>query len=372
LPHYPLHPSPICSLDAKTLLWLVEYLVTYPKTLIIVSHDRWFLNAVCTDIIHLYNKLLTYWKGDYDTFERTRAEKQRCLVKSAEAADLRRAHIQAFIDKFRYNAKRAALVQSRIKALERMEVMEEVADDPKWRFEFPDPGALGVPVLQVDDVTFGYTPDRPLLKKANFSIDTSSRIAIVGPNGVGKSTLIKLLLNELEPQAGSVVRNSKLRIACFTQHHVNQLDLGATPVEYLQRMFPGSKPEAVRAHLGSFGLHGDLSLQRMSTLSGGQKSRVAFAVITWKKPHVVLLDEPTNHLDIETIDAVTVALGNYNGGVVVVSHDQHFVESVCDEIFVVGQPAGCVRKFKGEFKDYRRVAESEKAFQLGGDAEEDD
>lgn len=170
-----------------------------------------------------------------------------------------------------------------------MDVLEEVDDDPKWKFEFPDPGPLGIPVLQINDVTFGYRADKPLFKGVNFSVDTSSRIAIVGPNGVGKSTLLKLILGELEPQAGSVARNSKLRIACFTQHHVNQLDLTLSPLDFTLRMFPGSKPDAARAHLGSFGISGDLALQRMGTMSGGQKSRVAFAVLTWKKPHVVVL-----------------------------------------------------------------------------------
>lgn len=358
--------EPTNHIDARSLMWLVEYLLTYPKTLVIVSHDRWFLNQVCTDIIHLNNKKLDYYKGDYDTYEKTRAEKMRCLAKQTEAADLRRKHVQSFIDKFRYNAKRASLVQSRIKALERMEVLEEVADDPKWKFEFPDPGPLNGPMLQVDDVTFGYTPDRLLLKKINFSVDMQSRIALVGPNGIGKSTLLKLLLGELEPQEGSVIRNSKLRIAYFTQHHVNMLDMSLTPVEMLTKSFPGAKPDAVRAHLGSFGLSGDLALQTIKTLSGGQKSRVSFALITWKKPHLMILDEVSNNLDIETIDAVIIALGNFNGGVVLVSHDEHLVDSVCDEIFVVGNPAGTVKRFKSQFKDYRKVAVQEVAVQGSG------
>lgn len=179
-------------------------------------------------------------------------------------------------------------------------------------------------------------------------------------------------LGELEAQAGAVIRNPKLRIAYFTQHHVNQLDLDATPQDFLLRSFPGSKPDAARAHLGSFGLGGDLALQKIRTLSGGQKSRVAFALITWKKPHLLCLDEVTNHLDIETIDAVIVALANFTGGVVVISHDQHFVESVCDELFVVGSPAGAVSRFKGEFADYRKTAETEKAYQLGTAGDDDE
>ena len=251
-------------------------------------------------------------------------------------------------------------MQSRIKALERMEVMDVgEADDPRWRFEFPDPGPLGVPVLQVLDVAFGYDPARPLFRGVNFGVDTDSRIALVGPNGAGKSTLVKLILGELQAQEGHVARNAKLRTACFTQHHVTQLDLSVSPLDYFLRLFPGNKPEVVRAHLSAFGLPQDLAGQRIGTLSGGQKSRVAFALCSWKKPHVLVLDEPTNHLDIDTIDALIVALANFQGGVLLVSHDQHFIESVADEIWVVGE--GRVAKFSGEFARYRKVALGEKA-----------
>ena len=321
--------------------------------------------------------------------------------------------MQKFIDKFRFNAKRASLVQSRIKALDRMEVLQEVADDPRWNFEFPDPGALGTPVLQVVDVAFGYNPAKPLFRGVEFGIDLESRIALVGPNGSGKSTLLKLILGELEAQSGHISRNAKLRTACFTQHHTAQLDMSMTPLDYLLKLHPGTKPEVVRGHLSSFGLSGDLATQKIYTLSGGQKSRVSFAVISWKKPHILVLDEPTSacaggragrraggwayapcaravgregvracacaadgccqtqlprhlpshpcadHLDIETIDAVIVALGNFAGGVIVVSHDGHFVESVCDEIWMLGH--GSVKKLKGEWKDYRKIALGESA-----------
>jgi ATP-binding cassette subfamily F protein 3 len=339
-------------------MWLEEYMTAYPCTCVVVSHDRRFLNAVVTDVIYLTNKKLEYYKGDYDTFERTRTERSKMQARAGEAQDARRAHIQSFIDRFRYNANRAALVQSRIKALERMEVMEEVADDPRWKFEFPDPGPLGVPVLQVSDVAFGYDLRAPLFRGANFSVDLDSRIALVGPNGAGKSTLVKLLLGELEPQAGVVTRNSKLRAALFTQHHVAQLDMSQSPLDFLTRVFPGNKPEAIRAHLSQFGVTGELALQRISTLSGGQKSRVAFALCSWRKPHLLVLDEPTNHLDIETIDALIVALGSFQGGVVIVSHDAHFIESVASDIWIVGE--GRVAKHRGDFNAYRKIALGEK------------
>ncbi len=362
--------EPTNHLDLPSVAWLEEYLTGYPNTAVIVSHDRRFLNSVVTDVVHLDAKKLNYYKGDYDTFERSRAERRRHAERASESQDVRRKHVQAFIDKFRYNAKRASLVQSRIKALERMDVLEDTqGDDPRWKFEFPNPGPLGQPVLHVVDVAFGYDPRRPLFTGVNFGLDLDSRIAIVGPNGAGKSTLLKLILGELAPQSGHVARNPKLRTACFTQHHVNQLDLSLSPLAYLTKLFPGNKEEPLRAHLSSFGLAGELALQRIGTLSGGQKSRVAFAVCSWKKPHVLVLDEPTNHLDIDTIDALIVALGNFEGGVILVSHDAHFIESVADEIWVVGN-AAC-RRFRGEFNDYRKVAAADKAVQLGpGDNKE--
>jgi ATP-binding cassette subfamily F protein 3 len=356
--------EPTNHLDVPSCMWLENYLLEYPATAVVVSHDRRFLNAIVTDVVHLEHKRLTYYKGDYDTFEITRAERRKCGERAAEAAETKRKHVQAFIDKFRYNAKRASLVQSRIKALDRMDVLDPMeTDDPRWKFEFPDPGALGIPVLQVNDVTFGYDAARPLIRAANFSVDLDSRIAVVGPNGAGKSTLVKLILGELVAQEGVIARNSKLRVACFTQHHVTQLDLTSTPLDYLSRLFPGHKPEVVRAHLSSFGITQDLAAQRIGTLSGGQKSRVAFALCSWKRPHVLILDEPTNHLDIDTIDALIVAIANFSGGVLVVSHDQHFVESVAEDIFIVGD--GNVSRFKGNFKDYRKIAQAEKAFKVG-------
>lgn len=346
-------------LDAKTVLWLEDYLRTYPKTLVLVSHDRAFLNNVVSDVIHLHNQKLEYYKGDYDTFERTRMERVRHHEKQQERSEVKRAHMQAFIDKFRYNAKRAGLVQSRLKAVERMEVLEDLVADPRWVLEFPDPGPLLGIVLQVKDVTFGYDPSKPpLLRKVNFGVGLESRIAVCGPNGIGKSTLLKLILGELEPADGAITRHPKLRLAYFNQHHAASLDLTATPLEYLSRLYPGNKPEAMRAHLGSFGLSGDLALQRIGTLSGGQKSRVSLAVLSWKKPHILIADEITNFLDIETIDALIVALGNFPGGVIAVSHDQHFVQSFAEEIWVVGD--GAVKRFRGDFSAYRRVAAGDK------------
>uniref|UniRef100_A0A7S1CJG3 ABC transporter domain-containing protein n=1 Tax=Bicosoecida sp. CB-2014 TaxID=1486930 RepID=A0A7S1CJG3_9STRA len=345
--------EPTNHLDYPAVVWLTDYLNRWEKTVIVVSHDREFLNDVTTDVIHVDNKKLVYYRGNFDAFEESRAERRRHQLKAIESQEARRKHMQAFVDRFRYNAKRASLAQSRLKALARMESLDEVIDDPTWAFSFPDPGPLARPVLAVSDVSFGYTPEKTLFTGVEFGVDTDSRIAILGPNGAGKSTLLNLLLGNLNATSGHVTRNGRLRTAVFTQHHVAQLDLHRSPVEHMLHKFgPSAKRDAVRSHLGKFGISGDLALQKMGTLSGGQKSRVAFAQITWTKPHLVCLDEPTNHLDLDTIDALIVALGAFNGGVVIVSHDQHFVSSVADEIWYVAD--GKVTRFEGTLAEYKK------------------
>lgn len=277
-----------------SVMWLENYLQSWPGTCIIVSHDREFLNEVVTDVIHLDKQKLNYYRGDYTSFEESRAERARHQQRAFESNEARKAHMQSFVDRFRFNAKRASLVQSRLKAIARLETLEEVVNDPKWAFSFPDPGELSRPVLAVKDVSFAYPKSEPLFEHLDFGIDTDSRIAILGPNGAGKSTLLKLLLGELDATDGYVSRNGKLRAAFFAQHHVNQLDLKKNAVDHVAALFPDAKKDEVRAHVGRFGLVGDLALQTMSTLSGGQKSRVAFAVMCWKKPHMIVMDEPTN------------------------------------------------------------------------------
>ncbi|XP_058082056.1 ABC transporter F family member 3 [Magnolia sinica] len=349
--------EPTNHLDLHAVLWLETYLVKWPKTFIVVSHAREFLNTVVTDILHLHGQKLVSYKGDYDTFERTREEQQKNQQKAFDSNERTKAHMQAFIDKFRYNAKRASLVQSRIKALERMGHVDEVVNDPDYKFEFPTPDDRpGLPIISFSDASFGY-PGGPLLfKNLNFGIDLDSRIAMVGPNGIGKSTILKLISGELQPSSGTVFRSAKVRMAVFSQHHVDGLDLSSNPLFYMMRCYPGVPEQKLRAHLGSFGVTGNLALQPMYTLSGGQKSRVAFAKITFKKPHIILLDEPSNHLDLDAVEALIQGLVLFQGGVLMVSHDEHLISGSVGELWAVSE--GRVAPFQGTFQDYKKMLKS--------------
>ncbi|GLT90717.1 hypothetical protein SLE2022_086360 [Rubroshorea leprosula] len=349
--------EPTNHLDLHAVLWLESYLVKWPKTCIVVSHAREFLNTVVTDIIHLQGQKLITYKGNYDTFERTREEQIKNQQKAFEANERSRSHMQAFIDKFRYNAKRASLVQSRIKALERMGHVDEVVNDPDYKFEFPTPDDRpGPPIISFSDASFGYPGGQMLFKNLNFGIDLDSRIAMVGPNGIGKSTILKLIAGELQPSSGTVFRSAKVRIAVFSQHHVDGLDLSSNPLLYMMRCYPGVPEQKLRAHLGSFGVTGNLALQPMYTLSGGQKSRVAFAKITFKKPHIILLDEPSNHLDLDAVEALIQGLVLFQGGILMVSHDEHLISGSVEELWAVSQ--GKVNPFPGTFQDYKKQLQS--------------
>jgi ATP-binding cassette subfamily F protein 3 len=346
--------EPTNHLDLHAVLWLESYLVKWPKTFIVVSHAREFLNTVVTDILYLQGQKLAAFKGDYDTFERTRAEQLKNMQKAFEANERSREHMQSFIDKFRYNAKRASLVQSRIKALDRLGHVDEVVNDPDYKFDFPTPDDRpGAPIISFNDASFGY-PGGPLLfRNLNFGIDLDSRVAMVGPNGIGKSTILKLIAGELQPSSGTVFRSAKVRIAVFSQHHVDGLDLTSNPLLYMMRCFPGVPEQKLRGHLGSFGVTGNLALQPMYTLSGGQKSRVAFAKITFKKPHIILLDEPSNHLDLDAVEALIQGLVLFQGGVLMVSHDEHLISGSVDQLWAVSD--GRVTPFTGTFQDYKKL-----------------
>lgn len=348
--------EPSNHLDAMTVIWLGDYLSRWPHTIACVSHDRAFLNEICTDVIHVKDCKLHSYAGNYDDFEKTRRERMKEIERSAESQEMRRAHMQKFVDKFRYNAKRATMAQSRLKMLQRMDEERVVvpSEEEEFEFDFPEPGALtgSHASVQICDVTFGYDGQEALFKNLDFSVNMDSRTVLLGPNGAGKSTLLKLLLGENLPQEGEVKRSSKLRLGYFSQHHIETLVLWRTPLEHMKVTFPDALLPELRSHLAKLGVKAEQALRPINTLSGGQKSRVALAVITYQRPHILILDEPTNHLDIETLDSLIMALNGFNGGLLVVTHDARLVTSVCETICIC--ESGAVKEFRGEYTDYRK------------------
>ncbi|GAA5909776.1 hypothetical protein JCM5296_002308 [Sporobolomyces johnsonii] len=345
--------EPSNNLDLNALAWLEDYLQTWPSTLLVVSHDRAFLNAVATDIVHQHNERLDYYKGNFAQFYATKSERQKQQKREYEAQLQYRQHLQAFIDRWRYNANRAAQAQMKIKILEKLPELTPPEEDDVVTFKFPETDKISPPLLQLSEVSFGYTKDKPLLKGVNIDVGLDSRIGLIGANGAGKSTMLKLLIGELTPTTGQQTRNGRLRIAYFAQHHIDSLDLTVNSVAYLQRLFPGLTEQQYRSHLAAFGITGMTSLQLIGTLSGGQKSRVSFAVLSMQRPHLLLLDEPTNHLDLEGLDALMDALKRWNGGVIVISHDSTFLHTVCDQLWVCADQK--VEKFYGDVTEYKNI-----------------
>ncbi|RPD59402.1 P-loop containing nucleoside triphosphate hydrolase protein [Lentinus tigrinus ALCF2SS1-7] len=345
--------EPSNHIDLNALAWLEDYLQTWPGTLLVVSHDRAFLDAVATDIVHMHSGRLDYYKGNFTQFYSTKSERDRNLRKEYETQMEYRKHLQAFIDRWRYNANRAAQAQSKIKILEKLPELTPPEEEDTETFRFPETEKISPPVLQLNEVTFGYTPDKILLRNINIDVGLESRIAVIGPNGAGKSTLIKLLTGELKPMTGHVNQNGRLRIGYFAQHHVDNLIPTMSPVQFLASKFPGKTEQEYRQHLGNFQISGMTGLQMIGTLSGGQKSRVAFAALSLQRPHVLLLDEPTNHLDMEGLDALMNALSTWNGGVILISHDERFITNVAKELWVCAD--GTVTKFKGDVQAYKSL-----------------
>ncbi|PWA03031.1 hypothetical protein BB558_000826 [Smittium angustum] len=344
--------EPTNMLDIPAVVWLERYLQKWPNTLLVVSHDRGFLDYVATDIIHQHSERLDQYKGNFSAFWGTIDEHRKNQKREYESQMKLRQHLQDYIDKWRYNAKRAPQAQSKLKVLEKLPVLELPEIEKTVTFTLPNPESLPPPLLYMDEVSFGYTKEKHILGGININMEMNSRVAIVGPNGAGKTTMLKLLIGDLSPTSGLVHRHGRLKIAYFSQHHVDQLELTETAVGHMSKRFPGKNEEEYRRYLGSFGISGMTALQKISTLSGGQKSRVAFACLAAQNPHFVILDEPTNHLDMESIDALTEALKRFDGGVVVVSHDERFIDSVCTELWVCSDAK--LSRFKGEgIKEYK-------------------
>ena len=350
-PDYLLLDEPTNYLDLEGALWLESYLAKYPHTVIIISHDRGLLNRAVTGILHLDARKLTYWSGPYDQFARQMAERRAVLQAEAKKQELRRAHLQSFVDRFKAKASKAVQAQSRVKMLEKMVVITAPEDARKVVFTFPAPEELSPPIINMDNAAVGYGGP-PVLKRLNLRIDQDDRIALLGRNGEGKSTLSKLLAGKLPAMEGRLHRSNKLRIGYFAQHQVDELHIDETPLQHVMRLRPAEGQPRLRARLAGFGLMADQAETVVGRLSGGQKSRLSLLLATIDAPHLLILDEPTNHLDMESREALVEALTAYSGAVILVSHDMHLLGLVADRLWLV--KGGTVVPYTEDLDDYRR------------------
>ena len=342
--------EPSNHLDLEARLWLEGYLARVDGTVLLVSHDRQLLNAVVGSVLHLSDGKLTAYRGNYDRFEATRRLQQSLRQAQYVRQLAQRDHMQAFVDRFRYKASKARQAQSRIKALARMQEIQPVAPDAEVALDFPPPRALPPPLITADGVSVGYAADRPVLRALDFRIDMDDRIALIGANGNGKTTLLRLLSGELAPQAGSIRRTGKLRIGYFNQQQADAFQLSQTAYAHMAALMPTATNTAVRAHLGRFGLGEGRAEVAIGNLSGGEKAKLLFATVARTAPHILLLDEPTNHLDIDARKGLVDALNAYGGAVILVSHDPEIVRLCAERLWLVAD--GACRPFDGDLDDY--------------------
>lgn len=344
--------EPTNYLDLEGALWLENYLVRYPHTVIIISHDRELLNRSVGAILHLDEQKLTFYQGPYDTFARTRAEQRAVLAAEARKQDLRRAHLQSFVDRFRYKASKAKQAQARIKMMEKMTPITAPEEAARTVFTFPEPEELSPPIINLDAASVGYD-GKTVLRKLTLRIDQDDRIALLGRNGEGKSTLSKLLSDRLAVMEGKIMRARKLRIGYFAQHQVDELHIDETPLQHLQRERPQTPPSRLRPLLAGFGLMAAQAETVVGKLSGGQKARLSLLLATLDAPHLLILDEPTNHLDIESREGLVNALTAYSGAVILVSHDMHLLSMVADRLWLVKD--GHVTPYEDDLEAYRKL-----------------
>ncbi len=341
--------EPTNHLDLDTTLWLEQWLQRYPGTLLIISHDRDFLDSVVKRIVNVEQQKLFDYQGNYSSFERQKAERLAQQQSAFEKQQTRVAEIESFVRRFRAKATKAKQAQSRLKELERMETIAPAHIDSPFHFRFDCAEKMSNPLLNLSHMDIGYA-DAPILRNVHQSIDPSTRIGLLGPNGAGKSSLIKTLAGSLNALKGERVSGEHLRIGYFAQHQLEALDLDASGALHLQRLSPKASEQQLRTFLGGFGFHGDRAFETIRHFSGGEKARLALAIIAWQKPNLLLLDEPTNHLDLEMRHALTVALQGFEGAVIVVSHDRHLLRNTVDEFLLVAN--GVVEEFKGNLEDY--------------------
>jgi len=344
--------EPTNYLDLEGALWLENYLTRYPHTVIIISHDRELLNRSVGAILHLDERKLTLYQGNYDTFARTREEQRAVLVAAAKKQDARRAHLQSFVDRFKAKASKAKQAQSRVKMLEKMQTITPPEEAARRVFTFPTPEELSPPIINLESASVGYD-GKAVLKNLTLRIDQDDRIALLGRNGEGKSTLSKLLSDRLQVMGGRINRARKLRIGFFAQHQVDELYVDETPLEHLMRERPETGQAKLRAQLAGFGLMAAQAETVVGKLSGGQKARLSLLLATLDAPHLLILDEPTNHLDIESREGLVEALTAYTGAVILVSHDMHLLSLVADRLWLVKD--GNVKPYEDDLPTYRKM-----------------
>jgi len=344
--------EPTNHLDLEAALWLERFLRSYRRTLILVSHDRRFLNAVTTTTLHLQHGKLTTYSGGFDAYLRARTEAAQRLEALARRQASERQRMQVFVDRFRYKASKARQAQSRLKALARLEPIVLPAEEAPARISFPEPPHLNPPLISLDRVSVGYVPGKPVLSRLDLRLDPDDRIALLGANGNGKTTLARLLAGRLAPMAGQITRSPKLASGFFAQHQIEEMRPEASAFDHLSALMRDAEPEAIRARLGRFGFGQEKAFVSVGNLSGGERARLNLALVTHGAPTLLILDEPTNHLDIETREALVEAVNDFPGAVVLVSHDWHLLELIADRLWLVAD--GTARPFDGDLEDYER------------------
>lgn len=344
--------EPTNYLDLEGAYWLEQFLASYQKTALIISHDKELLNRSVTGILNLSHHGLTYYTGSYDQFDAERRAKLEQQQSMKRKQDAQRAHIQSFVDRFRAKASKARQAQSRLKQLERMQPIIALSENAVAGFSFPTPQPLRPPLVTIEKGQVGYD-DKPVLSKLNLRLDSDDRIALLGANGEGKSTLSKLIADRLPLMAGKTFKSGKLRVGFFAQHQLDELVEGESALQHILRLRPEDTEKALRTRLGSAGFNNDIVDMPVEKLSGGQKARLLMLIATIEAPHILILDEPTNHLDIESREALVLALNEYEGAVILVSHDTHLVETVADRLWLVKN--GTVVPFEGDMDEYKKL-----------------
>jgi ATP-binding cassette subfamily F protein 3 len=343
--------EPTNHLDLDAVLWLEQWLKKYSGTLLLISHDRDFLDEVVDHIVHIHHKQFKLYSGNYSTFERQRAADLLLQQAAFDKQQKKVEHLESFINRFKAKASKAKQAQSRVKALEKMELISAVQAESPFQFHFREPSQCPNPLIYLEDASIAYGP-KIVLSHLNFSVSPKDRIALLGPNGAGKTSFIKLLATELSPSTGTYQAGSGLKIGYFAQHQVDTLDLDESPLQHMRDIAPNIRDQELRSYLGSFAFVGNRVMEKVSNFSGGEKSRLALAILIWQKPNLLLLDEPTNHLDLEMRQALSMALQEYEGAMILVSHDRYLVRATVDQLALVAQ--GQMKNFDGDLDDYSK------------------